>query len=201
MQTFGEHSVCLLTQISLCYYINAIFPYQNTNCVGLTFSMLVYFRNIMRRLAVSWQPVCVCSDLDENIENVTSCSGLVGRAGNLDQEIIGSIPGRLIINYMLAKFVQLHTLFGSQVSEQKSQTGPQYILGFIQKTQSSPRHVAGKKPKQFRSITLCRIYTPQYISGKLGEFRTVWCTCREIIDRYRRFRVMSCSGNSCSLQR
>ena len=66
-----------------------------------------------------------------------------------------------------------HILFGSQMSEQKSQTGPQYILGLIQKPQSSPRHVAGKKPKQFRSITLCRIYTPQYISGKLGEFRTV----------------------------
>ena len=34
---FGEHSVCLLTQICLCYYTNTIFPYQNTNSVGSTF--------------------------------------------------------------------------------------------------------------------------------------------------------------------
>ena len=33
-QIFGENSVCLLTQICLCYYINTIF--QNTNCVGPT---------------------------------------------------------------------------------------------------------------------------------------------------------------------
>ena len=86
---------------------------------------------------------------------------------------------------MLDTNIQAHTLFGSQMSEQKSQTGPQYILGFIQKTQSSPRHVAGKKPKQFRSITLCRIYTPQYISGKLGEFRTV----KDMLQNYFLIRI------------
>ena len=37
-QILRENSVCLLTQICLCYYVNAIFPYQNTNCVGSTFS-------------------------------------------------------------------------------------------------------------------------------------------------------------------
>ena len=30
-----------------------------------------------------------------------------------------------------------------------------------------------KKPKYFRSMSLCPIYTPQYITGKLEEFRTV----------------------------
>ena len=89
-------------------------------------------------------------------------------------EVTGSIPTLNSLENMLDINIQVHTLFGNHMSEQKSQTVPQYILGLIQKQQHRPEYIAGKKPKQFRSMSLCRIYTLQYIAGKLEEFRTVY---------------------------